>query len=289
MGCSQGKQTIEAAMSDAQSNPSKGLPSLLNALEASVKDSGAWGSIKDYIPSIFKIMPKAMESLNVKDPRPVLAACKVIEYCVKVHIEHSEGSDPNSLDVESLKLCTRSLIGLLKNAQEMGAEKYKEDSMEDPAASKEVKAIGHATVALFRLSAAAELKKEWKWDGIKTATLCLDVLDSGIKREAQQAIAWMMNSFMEDAPDNDNAEGLIGQGITFKLCPYVAEPEKYDVPKDMLVHAFFVLEQCVNSGKDFNNKTDVEAAIVKARAAVQKRRSSETFQRQISPMSADSK
>jgi hypothetical protein len=168
-----------------------------------------------------------------------------------------------------LKQCQGHLIASFKKAAEKAAETSKQECMEDPAASKQLKAIANATVSLFRLEAqASACKQEWKWDGIKAVAGAMDNCDSGVKRETHQALAEMLRSFVENSPEN--AEGLITSSAMKKLLPYVETPEQYDVPQDMLVHCFVVLEACLKSGKSFAQKDDVQRALEKSRPAVQK-------------------
>lgn len=255
MGCSGGKQDIEASINEVRSNPAAGLPKLQASLDQAVKEA----STKEKIPGIFELMPSAMEKLSVKDSKPILAACGVIELCVKVR---TEGVQP-PIEVEHLKQSQRNLALLLKAVQEQGAAKFNEIGTECDMSSKECKAIALAITALFKLELyASECKEELKkTGGIASAIKAMGRDDSGIKREAMASLALMLKSFLDGSPEH--AESIIACGGTYTLLPYVDEPAKYGVPKEMWQHCRDVLQVCLKFGQGVTNKDDIQKALDK--------------------------
>jgi hypothetical protein len=264
MGCGSVKQSVEGSMEDVSVNPTTGLPSLLTVLNQAGKDSSQQENVKRNVPRIFELLPKAMETLSENNSKQVLAACAVIEQCVKAHNEVATGgqiSTEATINVEHLKQCQRNLVELLKKAEEKAAQTFAEDGMECDTSSKEAKAIALATVALFKLeNYAPECKQELKKSGgIAIALKAMETETSGIKRDAMQPLAWMLSMFVDDSPDN--VQSIIANGGTFLLVRYVEDASKYDVPKDMQAHCRALLEACLQHGKDVKNAADIQKAL----------------------------
>ena len=71
---------------------------------------------------------------------------------------------------------------LLKKAAEVAYKKFSEENIEDAAASKDIKAIAHATASLFKLEPhGTACKQQWKCDGIEDALKATNCCDSGVK------------------------------------------------------------------------------------------------------------
>lgn len=264
MGCASVKQSVEGSMEDVSVNPTTGLPSLLTVLNQAGKDSSQQENVKRNVPRIFELLPKAMETLNETNSKQVLAACAVIEQCVKAHNEAATGgqiSTDATINAEHLKQCQRNLIMLLKKAQEKAARIFAEDGMECDTSSKEAKAIALATVALFKLeSYAPECKQELKKSGgVAIALKAMDTEASGIKRDAMQSLSWMLSMFVDDSPDN--VQSIIATGGTFLLVRYVEDASKYDVSKDMQAHCRALLEACLQHGTEVKNEADIKKTL----------------------------
>lgn len=245
-------------MDDVTVNPAKGFPTLLVALEESGRDSSQHLNVKCTVPRIFEMLPRAMANLET-DSKPVLAACGVIECCVRVHNEMGGIYGP-PIDPKCLTQCQRHLVTLLKKAQEKGASSFSDDGIECPTSSQEVNAIALATIALFKLEDhTLECKAELKNAGGIAVALKAMGQGSGIKREAMQSLAWMLSSFLDNGPEN--VKSITANGGTYILLAYVKDPVKHDVPVDMQVHCRSVLESCVNFGKHVANRDELERAL----------------------------
>jgi hypothetical protein len=262
--CANAKPTLEDAIDELKDNPTTGLLNLQTALAQVGQDTTQQDSVNARVSRIFELLPKAMETLSENNSKQVLAACAVIEQCVKAHNEVATGgqiSTEATINVEHLKQCQRNLVELLKKAEEKAAQTFAEDGMECDTSSKEAKAIALATVALFKLeNYAPECKQELKKSGgIAIALKAMETETSGIKRDAMQSLAWMLSMFVDDSPDN--VQSIIANGGTFLLVRYVEDASKYDVPKDMQAHCRALLEACLQHGKDVKNAADIQKAL----------------------------
>lgn len=259
-------------MDDVAVNPTTGLPMLLTALVQSGKESSQQESVKRNVPRIFELLPKAMESLSVTNSKPVLAACSVIERCVRAHNEPAASGVQPTIDGEYLRQCQRRLVILLNKAQEKAANSYWEDNKDCDISSREVEAIALATIALFKLENHSKVcKQELKESGgIVAALKAMKPETSGIKREAKQSLAWMLSSYLDNSPEN--VEGILASGSIYVnnvLCPYVEEPAKCNASEDMQVYCRTVLEACLQHGDLSRMKSldDIQRAIDKSRQA----------------------
>lgn len=284
-------------MDEVASNPATGLPNLLAALNKKCQplDEQAGTDLVNDVPRIFALLPKAMESVQDREnSKPMLAACSLTKLCVDVYTAQALGANRPAINVEHLEQCQRHLVEWLRKVLE-NAALFMEDDNNFPCAtrpagcessSKEAKAFALATLALFKLEISSSACKEVlkKADGIWLVTKALDKDKSGIKREAMKSLVVILNEFVDNAPEN--VDKIIACNVTYKLTPYLEDPVKYDVSKEMLIQCSALLETCVGSGKDFKNKDAVRMAIDSSRKAVGEALTSGSgFDRQISPLS----
>lgn len=252
MGCGNVKATVEVSRDEVNGEPAAGLPNLLTA----------------------------MESARGNDPHAVLNACAVVEQHVEIYNNTPTGCSPLP-DADDLRQCTCQLVSLLKQTQESAASIVKHarewaalnglNEDETPcivcaASSAEVQAIAHATIALFKLkNYGSECKKSFeKSCGAAIALKAMDMgtsesLNSGLNCETMQSLAWMLHVFLEDEPDN--IQSIIANKGNFTLLPFVEDPEKHNIPKDMQVHWCAVLEACLKHSEDITNYSDIQRAL----------------------------
>jgi len=168
------------------------------------------------------------------------------------------------------------LVALLRQAQERaamsvkGTQRQLEDAetprVECASSSEEILRIANATICLFKLQTRGfECKDEFKNSGgIDVSLMAMDKglsesINPGISSDAMQSLAQLLLSFLEGAPKN--IESIIASGGHVTLVPYVTDPVKHDVPKDMQVHCRAVLEACLQHDPDIVNRLDIQRAL----------------------------
>jgi len=226
----------------------------------------------------------AMERADGMDSKAVLDACAVVEKHVRFEeafgTQRQFGEDGSTglsalPDARDLRQCQSQLVTLLKQAQERAAVSVKgpqrqfgdEETphMECETSSEETKAIANATIALFKLeNHGFECKDEFKKaGGIDISLKAMDKglsehINSGISHEAMESLAQLLLLLLDGHPDN--IESIIASGGHFTLVPYVADPTKHNIPKDMHGHCRAVLEACLQYDPHIINKLDIRRA-----------------------------
>lgn len=265
MGCGNAKPTLEGAIAELRVNPEKGLVNLQAAfIQVTTVDQQE--SVKAKVPQIFESLPKAMQGLSPNNPRPVLAACSVIESCVKVCNDPSLSSGQVVIAAETMKQCQGRLVGLLKKSQEKAATVFREDQLECETSSNVARAIALATVALFMLEAhATDCKHSLnKSGGVAVALKAMQTETSGMTMKTMESLALMLSLFA-DTPENIAA--LIAQGGSFALCPYVEAPKTHDVSEDMQSYCITVLQACLAHGENLKNKIQIQQVLDRGASA----------------------
>lgn len=261
MGCGGGKLSAEASLQEARVNPLRFLLGLKSSVSGFANPRQE-ESAKKNVPQVFELLPKAMGGLKVKDRKAVVAACAVIELCVKLVNDPAVGADLPAIDPENLKQCINHFSSLLQQVQFQGAESYRVDSVDDQDSSIDARAIARALRALFKLEDhAAACRQEVAKSGLKAAVSCVKT-DSGLTPTAKTALLAMLVALLEEPK---SAQDLIdNQGICV-LLPYCAEPSTCGVPKEFQSLCMELLENCIKNGQGIENQAEVEAAIEKAK------------------------
>lgn len=270
MGCANTKIIFVAdALNDVAADPVQGLPNLQTALAQAAKDKNRSSAscqedVKRAVPQIFEVLPQAMKVLSIESPKPVIAACGVIDRCVAACNDPSLAGTTVAVDVEKLKECMSSLFAWLAKAQEKAISVYRQDRFECASSSAEVLAIANAIASLFKLEEhTVACKQEMiKLGGISIALKLMQTQSSGIKMQAMQALAMMLSLFVDT---QETLEAFIAGNGTYTLVPYVEDPMAYDVSKEMLGYCTAVLQTCLDNHnlKNIRNKVAVQNAIDK--------------------------
>jgi hypothetical protein len=268
MGCGGSKLGVAASMEEVKANPVKALPDLKNAL-CQPTDIGQEEGLKQNIPKVFELLPKAISSLSEKDKKAIVAAGGVIERCVRLANDPAVGLGTPAIDASNVKQCVSSLSELLKKVQVAGSLSYRQHFMDDEAASMGAQAIAGAMKSLLQLEDhVSACRQQLSESGLRIAVKCVKN-DSGLTPSTRQALVTMIAAAV-DAPEG--AQGFIEGGGIFAILPYVADPKTYGISREFQLACTRVLEILVKSGVDIPDmdildirvKADLEAAIEKA-------------------------
>jgi len=258
MGCASAKQTVEATLDEVAADPTKALPNLQRAMEQSANE-GNNESTKNNVPRILEVISTAIGKLNEETPRPILAACAVIEVCVKLYNDTgASGAQPN-LDGNHVKKCQNQLGLLLKKVLAEANRAYMKEFIECDTSSKEAKAIALATMSLFQLEIhCADCKLELvKSGGTQSAVMSLKS-DSGLKADAKDALASMLSSFV--AQNFDKVDSIVANNGIKIMLEYVQDKA---TPKSSKTYMASVLKACLAHGKNIANQDEMQAVLQK--------------------------
>jgi len=267
MGCSNVKPTLCQAIDEVNANPTAGFVNLHRILRQAARDASQLERVKDQVPHIFEVLPKAMQGLDVKSSKQMLAACAVIVSCVAVCHDPSLKDTEINIAWEMVRQTQKHLLDFLSRSLEN---------------SEVVKAIALALAALLRLEPhATQCKRELGKTGLRVALKALQTKYTAkvagerggtqLDSDAVEALALMLSLFA-DTPEA--VATVVANSGNITLIPYVEEPRRYGVSKDMHGYCITVLEACLAHGRMIEGRQpcqwidEVQAAINKGASAV---------------------
>lgn len=269
-------------MENVRTNPVKALPNLMSAL-GQPTDKGQEEGTKQDVPKVFELLPKALSSLSLKDKKAVVAACVVITRCVKLANDPAVGTGTPPVDASIIKQCVSQLSALLQKAQSQGTKTYREDFQEDEDCSVVAESVAVAMKALFQLEEHGRACRQqfvcfkpagsnpegmqvcgeqFGWiGGLQFASESVRY-DSGMTADARKAIVTMFLALVETP---EGATAFIQNGCIYPILPYCVDATKYGIPRDFQMVCMGLLRSLLKSGQYIENRSEVEAALEKAK------------------------
>lgn len=217
---------------------------------------------KRNVPNIIELLARGKNRLSEGTSESVVAACGVIEFCVKLHNDPSVGGAQPKMDGKLVKQIQRQLSELMEKVINQAEDYYIMELLDCETSSKEAKAIALATTALFKLEThGADCKREMnKSGGIQAAVMGFQK-KSGVNLEAKEALVEMLHSYVTQNFGNVHHTRCITHNGGIELLLAYSQSEK--TPEKAQEFCCSVMEACMKHDKTITDSDQIVRLISK--------------------------
>jgi len=198
---------------EVKRNPKAGLPKLNAILQGSTRKGKQQicnsRSDLEFVPLIFELLPNAIQSVG-DTPKPLAAACAVIEHCVTLYNDsmlnnHANGTliYDTAIGSDNPKKCVEYLAEQFKKIAHEARAKYKSYFCNDLPCSKMIRSIMLATSALLAIDGHGTECAE-ALGQVECVEACISALEdnSGLDNEAKAAVAGVLSLLLEKGDED---------------------------------------------------------------------------------------